>query len=214
MEKCEYKGFEETLTLDRGKSRFDTTLHDLGLARKDLNNKIILDAGSGPAYLAEIIEAEAMKEDPEFSAKIFSLDPKYDLKLLESMEKEGKKVRDIDYAKKAVAKIKEQKLQALSGLCENLPFKNDSVDLVLSYYSVFYYAHEKYKEQFEKMLKEMIRITKDKGEIRIYPMNSAEQSDSGLVNDILKNEKNIIIDIPKDNEELLIIRKNLEKQRD
>ncbi len=131
-------------------------LEDLELKKEDLENKTILDIGAGTREFAKDIERSGI------SARVFSLDPFY-----AAMEGEVK-----DIIKNRSAPNIEKRTTA--GFGEELPFKDESFDLVISEFSLPFYT--KSRKDLNDFFSEINRVTKPGGEVRIFGLYTASES--------------------------------------
>ena len=136
---------------------FDQICSALGLKKENLHTKLILDLGSGGASFAEEIS-----KHPELSSRVISLDPNYNLDTLSDENR--------DIMQEAVEGIKKDKLSAVAGLSERLPFKDSIFDLIISNHAIpWHIAYE--PEKIKSSLQEIIRVLKQGGEVRMSPID-------------------------------------------
>ncbi|MBI2120881.1 MAG: class I SAM-dependent methyltransferase [Parcubacteria group bacterium] len=135
---------------------FEDVSSELGIIREDLKGKIILDIGSGGAGFAE-----GVKQNKELKSRVISLDPNYNL---ETLSEENR-----DLMRNAVKEINKEGLDAVAGLSESLPFKNESFDLIISNHAVPWHIAED-AEKVTKSIKEIIRTLKPGGEVKLHPV--------------------------------------------
>lgn len=137
---------------------YEQILSELNLTEGDIKDKFILDLGSGGAGFAE-----GVKQNEELLSRVVSVDPNYNLATLS--------VENANLMNEAVKNITEQKLDAVAGLAENLPFKNETFDLVISNHAVPWHFAEN-TEKISKSIKEIMRVLKPGGEARLYPVET------------------------------------------
>lgn len=139
----------------------------LKFKREDLENKFVLDLGAGPkARLARDLEESGIK------ATVVSLSPEY-------ANKEQRKLLEPSFLDKFKMIIKNEKTRRLeiAGVAEELPFKDESFDEVLSLFSVSTWSLENYKF----WISEICRVLKPNGVARIGPFISPKAGpDFGL----------------------------------
>lgn len=162
--------YNEIITPDRARGegvKPEMIMANLGLRDEDLKNKTILDIGSGSAEFAGLIEKK-----PELAARVISLDPKYNLENLQKILEEGEIVANMETIKDTIKKIKENKLQAIAALSEDMSFlKDESMDFIASHFSVPWHCDD--PQKLKKRIEESIRILKSGGEIRLYPIDES-----------------------------------------
>lgn len=124
----------------------------LGFKPEDLVGKVILDVGSGPAIFAE--EAEAI------GAEVVSLDPQPGTQSESMSDEERKQLLE----RISVGKI-------IPGIAQELPFADESFDMVTAMMSVPNYLPSIESEK-QLALLEMARVLKPRGEARICPVLS------------------------------------------
>ncbi len=152
----------------------------------DNPNEVIIDMGSGlKQNLAREVESRGLR------AKVISVDPS----LLdgEHLEDNERKVSGSFHA------------NTVAAFAERLPFSSNSIDKILVHSSIPYYSIS--EEIFLVELKEMIRVLKPGGEIKIYPypaFSNAQKFNYSAINE--KMMKNMEIETVLDRY-LLIIKK-------
>jgi SAM-dependent methyltransferase len=153
IEQKRISDWKEVAHTDRGVGEY---LRFLNLGREDLEDKKILDIGAGLGKFAE----GAAKEN--ISNKIYSLEPFLSIAKEEIISGTKEKT---DYSAEAL-KAKEK---MVAGIAEEMPFKENTFDLVLSLYAMPLYAIS--KMSVLNFFRNIIKITKNGGEIRLYPIN-------------------------------------------
>ncbi|MEK7134714.1 MAG: class I SAM-dependent methyltransferase [Patescibacteria group bacterium] len=166
---------------------FEQISSELELSNEDIKEKLILDLGIGGAGFAE-----GIKKHQELSFRVVSLDPNYNLKTL--TEENG------DLMKDAIKEIKEQKLEAVAGLSESLPFKDEAFDLVISNHAVPWHIAED-TEKVVRSIVEIIRVLKPGGEARLHPV---EEKTAQVIESAINENCSI-----ESRKGIIIIRKNL-----
>lgn len=131
---------------------------------KLLTNKTVLDLGSGLGGLAK--EA-TIKHVP---TKVFSVNPRIITEATRSKERKYTLELVEDCGKTENVQKKHDDLLT-SALGENLPYKNESFDIVFDVMAVTHYSNE---NNFRKAINEMFRVTKKGGQIYIYADFGAE----------------------------------------
>lgn len=167
-------------------------LENLELTTEDLEGKKILDIGSGGASLAlDNLQSHVVSIDPKYGS-----DYDTDNYIINNAEKQ----------------LKKKKLPHLSGLSEELPFSNDTFDLILSHFGSPMYQTERNSLEIaeklvKKAIKEMARVLKEGGQIRLRSVMDREYTpEKKWIEEALE-------DIPgqqfstKYNNELMIIKK-------
>jgi len=139
---------EEFTPLETDEEVFDKYVRGLDLTSEDFNKKI-LDVGGGRAQFAR------WAKENHISDKIFTIDP---------------------YAISAT--VAEQKSKSVAGRVQDLPFQNESFDLVVSSGAVpmIFGGMEEADEIANAIfvsLKEELRVLKPGGEIRFGPIPAA-----------------------------------------
>jgi ubiquinone/menaquinone biosynthesis C-methylase UbiE len=162
-----FKSPEERLVTDRG---YEQYLNSFCMAEKELAGKKVLDIGSGISEFP-VRANEKLKES---GTMVVALDPMYaslgqnfeefkDIVRKANMELVSKaKERD---PKTAFEKIKSAP-NKLAGSHQELPFDDESFDLVLANNSITQYED---RGITKKALEEAIRVTTEHGEIRVQP---------------------------------------------
>ena len=166
---------------------FEQISSELDLSEKDIKEKLILDLGSGGAGFAE-----GVKKQQELSSRVVSLDPNYNL---ETLTEENR-----DLMRDAVKEISEQKLQAVAGLSESLPFKDEVFDLIISNHAVPWHISGDTKKVI-KSIEEIVRVLKPGGEARLHPV---EENVVRIIHGILGKDCSI-----ETRKGTVIIKKNL-----
>lgn len=158
MEKMPEQKFDikKTYMSDRGLLDY---LKGLEIQTDELEDKngIILDLGAGAAQnLAKDIR------ELNLNVKVISVDPR--LALTQAVEL-GLPGGSSQTRKRG--KINPE-VGSLAAYSDNLPFKDNSFEDIYAFYSVPFYLEN--QEEIQKTLTEMIRVTKNKGEIRAFPI--------------------------------------------
>jgi len=149
---------------------------------EDVKEKLILDLGSGGAGFAE-----GIKKHQELSSRVVSLDPNYNLRTLTEENR--------DLMQDAVKEINEQKLEAVAGLSESLPFKDEVFDLIISNHAVPWHISGD-TEKVVKSIEEIVRVLKHGGEARLHHVEEkiAQAIESAISgNYSIESRKGIII---------------------
>ncbi|OWK27078.1 MAG: hypothetical protein US76_00440 [Parcubacteria group bacterium GW2011_GWA2_38_13b] len=179
------------------KEYFDNLRMDIGI----IFEKKILDIGAGTRRFAKEVS------ELDIEAKVYSVDPIYYLSINELNKQLLKSKENIEYIK--VFNIPEVKKRTVAALAEELPFKDEVFDLVISLFCLPMYINN--ERQVEKFFAGIARILKNSGEIRLYPVGLGA---------IHKKEVLLAIDIQIDElvksgfrvienkNDLLILRKN------
>lgn len=162
----------------------DTTITDssfkaykelLNISEEKLKKKVILNLGSG---MRQKFEEEARSKGIE----IISLSPDLSKrKYRESINPE------------ALERFLDSENRSVSGIGQELPFKDASFDFILSLYSVPYYLDRPVqKDELSLILEEIVRVLKIGGEARIYPI---EKSMLDEVRDALQifDEREVVV---------------------
>ncbi len=171
---------------------FEQITSELKLKEQDLKNKVILDVGSGGGGFAA-----GVKERPELDSRVISLDPNYNLETLSE--------ENADLIKDSLQELKSEQLPAVTGLSQELPFKDESVDLIVSNHAVPWHISDN-SEKISKSIEEMVRVLKPGGEIRLNPINEELYN---IVKTAVEDAKRQKIELEKQ-ENLIIIRKQIE----
>jgi len=154
--------WKECSPTDRG---FEGYLQWLGLEEEDLMGKKILDIGSGLNQFAEDIKNKNLNID------VISLDLFYSLS-----QKERERLFKDRHSEETFPETKEKldilaehgrEGKLIAGLAEELPFKDESFDMVFSLFAMPAYAES--DEQVKKFVSEVQRVLKKGGSARIYP---------------------------------------------
>lgn len=150
-----FKNWKDIPTTSRGMTEY---LSDLDLTPEEIAGKKILDIGAGIRKFAKGAEDRGIKAD------IYSLDPMYSVLQKKSFAQCGNDNLVKRFKKNESFSIKEKTVAALE---ENLPFKDNFFDMVVSEYCMPLYAFV--EEQIERFLLEVIRVLKNKGQARLFP---------------------------------------------
>jgi len=67
-------------------------------------------------------------------------------------------------------RLGEGHINAVASLAPNLPFKNETFDLIVDSFGPGFYLHSKGRQEFEKYLVSIFDLLKQGGEARIYPV--------------------------------------------
>ncbi len=148
-------------TSDRGGRERDIEDYEgyLGFKKESLEGKIVLDLGSG--------EQELLSQDLKNSginAKVFHINPDYSLE---------KKFRE------KVLENPEWQKRSIGAVGQELPFKNETFDEIFALYSVTVFADPVYDnpEAAKKWMREITRVLKPGGEIRIAPISAENEQE-------------------------------------
>ena len=171
---------------------FHSYLDDLGLSEADIKNKRVLDVGAGARTFASHCIRTGINRE------IYSLKPR----IGETYPEEEKEITAIIGEKEK----KEIDSKTVKAVMENMPFKDQSMDLVLAENAMPGFDSEKGEEMrssVQNSFDEIIRVLKPGGEARLYPiyLNECEQSRRPLVEEIekklaeLRKNKNLEITI-------------------
>lgn len=144
---------EQIPTSDRG---LDKYLLDLNLTKEELVGKRILDLGSGTRRFAKEVE------DNGIVAEVFSVDP-----IFEDPSQKIEKGADELASQLAETNRLSVTKKTVAALGENLPFKNDSFDLILAEYSLP--VHATSEKQIDEFFHDSIRSLRVGGELRFCP---------------------------------------------
>ena len=161
---------------------FEQICSELGLREEDIIGKFILDLGSGGAGFSE-----GIKKHPEFSSRVVSMDPNYNPRTLTEENKE--------LMKDAVKEIGAQKLEAVAGLSEKIPFADATFDLIISNHAIPWHIAEDVGK-VQKSVEEIVRILKSGGEVRLHPV---EENITRVIADAVggdysvENKKGVVI---------------------
>ena len=86
--------------------------------------------------------------------------------------------------------IKKNDLEAVAALSEELPIKNESIDLIISNHAVPWHIANDI-EKVDKSLEEMIRVLKHGGEIRLNPV---DEGIFNIIRDVVNRHDNLILE--------------------
>ena len=139
--------FEDSYLSDRP---FEAYEKIFSLTKEGLEGKTILDLGSGASeFFKRGVDERGIK------ANIVSMNPK-----LGPGDDQGERVRKLS-----------SKKNALAAIAEELPFKDESFDLILSLAAVPLWlpVHE---DDYAKAFREAARVLKSGGVIKFFPVNS------------------------------------------
>ncbi len=150
------------MVLDRKLERY---LFSFKLRLEDLENKKILDVGSGKALFA--------KEAKQLGLNVTALDPLYLTKEGRGFFKKNKKENEIHH-------------DAVAGLAQELPFNDGQFDIVFFMYSAFFYAES--ASNLDDYVNEGLRVLKQKGKLLIYPLYEVEEGSMTIINNNQKKE--------------------------
>lgn len=131
-------------------SHLPRALSGLNLKTEDLTGKKVLEVGSGKAYVAE----EARKEGIDILSFDFVYGTQEGRRIFQEYSLDGRYIIIDDP-------------NAVAGVAESLPFKDEAFDFVLAYSSVPKWSISICKA--EVAIDEMIRVLKSEGELRIFP---------------------------------------------
>lgn len=127
----------------------------------DFENKKVLEIGTGPGFII----SELLKE--KFS-KIYGIDISLNMLIRASS-------RNID-----------ERLMLINSKAENLPLKNDSIDLIISRGSVFFW------KDLSKAFREIYRVLRDNGFLLIgggYGISTPDEIIDEILTDLKKDVK-------------------------
>ncbi len=134
--------------------------------KQSLDNKIIVELGTGPGHILE----ELLKEKFKY---IYGIDISLEMLLRAKIRNNNNK-----------------RLQLINANVENIPLKEKSVDLIISRGSIFFW------ENFDKAFREIYRVLKEDGFLLIgggygisTPDNIVEEILNNFKNSISKNIK-------------------------
>lgn len=165
--------------------------HLLKMTEKDWTNKSILSLGSGKK-----------NDDPNrvFSgAVVTALDPSF----FTGTKEEYEKLPELVKKSLVIRRDENTATNKIKGLAQELPFKDESFDLIISTFSVPMYIPDK---ETQKVFEEMLRVCKIGGEIRLYPFSTNNYRNILLFLDSLNVEYELM-NIQEPN--LLVVRKNI-----
>ncbi len=148
-----YMNPEQIPTSNRG---LDKYLLDLKLTKEELSGKRILDLGSGTRRFAKEVEDNGIK------AEVFSIDP-----IFEDPNQKVEKGADELAGQLAETDRPSITKKTVAALGENLPFKDNSFDLILAEYSLP--AHATSEKQIDEFFQDAIRSLRVGGELRFCP---------------------------------------------
>jgi len=187
----EKQNFRDASLTDRG---IDDYIKDLDISEEELKdpNMRILDLGSG-------IQQELSRQSKErgYESKIVSVDPKLSL----SLEKDLSKLEFSGDRLKRIQARKNLPDDTLAAVAQDLPFKDNSFDRVFAMWSVPGYIQD--PQEIRVVLKEMIRVVKDGGIVKAYPLLDEQ---APIIRDFLADQPDLefFIDETRD---LLAIKK-------
>src|SRR3989344_2717603 len=141
---------EKIPTSNRGLEKY---LSDLNLTKETLEDKRILDLGSGTRRFAKELEDGGVK------AEIFSLDPIFE----NPKEKIEAGAEELSEQLSKTRRVQ----NTVAGLGEHLPFKNNSFDLILAEYSLP--AHATSKKQIDDFFESSLSSLRVGGKLRFCP---------------------------------------------
>ena len=144
--------------------------------KKSLDNKVIAELGTGPGHVLE----ELLKENFD---KVYGVDISLDMLMRAKSRNAG-----------------HNKLQLINANVESLPFKDNSLDLIISRGSIFFWKN------LDKALREIYRVLKNDGFLLVgggYGISTPDR----IVEEILNNFKK---DISKNVKPKLNIDKTIE----
>lgn len=145
---------------------------DMDLSAEDLKKKI-LDVGSGSGKFAK------WTHEHDINSHIYSLEP------IENLHEKSKGVR---------------------GMVEQMPFKNEEFDIVISNGAIpMIFAGSQYsgmrEDKMREGIKEMLRVTKKGGEVRMWPIVNGEVHEWDRE---VRNSLNIILEELRNKERVII----------
>ena len=149
----ERNAYEGTTITDRSLASYKEFL---GLPIEDLRGKLVLDIGSG--YSGRFAR-EAAKE----GINVIAFNP--ELKSGLAIQGLNKKVLP-----GILDKVKVEKINAVAGIAQEMPFKDNSFDAEVALFSVPH-CMPKYKSEYKLMFDEILRTLKPGGQAFIFPMN-------------------------------------------
>ncbi|OHA05678.1 MAG: hypothetical protein A2934_01765 [Candidatus Sungbacteria bacterium RIFCSPLOWO2_01_FULL_47_10] len=151
----------------------DEYLKFLELTRDDLAGKKILDIGSGLNQCAEDIKKERLRADVVPFDYFYSL-PQH---ARENLYKNRYDEKDFVKVKEALGRVGGSGLtgELVAGRAEKLPFRDESFDMVICFFSMPLYAES--REQAGAFMREVERVLKKGGTARIYPSRYGGKGD-------------------------------------
>lgn len=186
-----YSDFEKTRSTFRG---IEEVCRVLGLQKEKFKNKTVLDIGSGLGGLA--LDLASL---PELNTQIISIDPRYTKEYFQKSltifntkcEKAGikppKTMEELVKLKEkfnvtepvtlldATSELQKRGQPMVAGTAEALPFKDKSLDLVLSSYAIPTIMEDK-PEQIQKAIQEIGRTLKIRGKAYLGPISNELKS--------------------------------------
>jgi SAM-dependent methyltransferase len=115
----------------------------LELEKEDLENKKVLDVGSSTGRIVEEIN--------KIGGKAFGLDPIY-----------------VDKKREEVLKNKDNLVAGMAGNGNDMPFKNETFDIIINNFSTFNYA--KNEDIVSKNFEQQLELLREEGAIYVFPL--------------------------------------------
>ncbi|MCL5733526.1 MAG: class I SAM-dependent methyltransferase [Patescibacteria group bacterium] len=149
----ERRAYEGTTITDRSLASYREYL---GLPIEDLKGKLVLDIGSGHS-------GRFIREADKEGINVVAFNPE----LKSGLAIEGLNKRELPGV---LDKGKIGKINAVAGIVQEMPFKDNSFDAEVALFSVPHYM-PKYKSEYKLMFNEILRTLKPGGQAFIFPMN-------------------------------------------
>lgn len=170
---------QDTITASHADAGLEEYEHEFCFSREELKGKTILDLGSGTTdkFAREVKQAG-------IDAKVVSLSP--DLHTSYGARSSREKVAP------------DWKIRGVAAIAQQLPFKDNSFDMILGAYSVTYYATT--EKDVNAYVREIKRVLKKGGEARLVPVYD---NGSGRESELIKKAAeavNLSFLIPVDKE--------------
>lgn len=156
----------------------------------DLEGKDVLDVGSGLGGLVKSAVAEGVK------TRIISVNPRLSLPKWRHHQKDETELQLVDYLPKSLKKAQRvHDHNSVAAFAQALPFKDSSFDLIFDNFGVSYYSGAKEEIGiFEPAIKEMLRVLRQGGHIRIGDICNYGLRERNLSSEPSENEQ-ILIDL-------------------
>ena len=175
----EQESAEASLKTEGGLNYYESHLQ---ITDEDLRNKEILDLGSGPTTL---FAKEAEERIP--GAKITSLDFSFDKSRLEEHGNDFNDPRSGWKLERSEAEGKTGGDRKVSGLFTNLPFRDESFDLVVSSGAMPLYLTN--PEQIKEAFREVARVLRQGGKAHLGPVTFTDVVDKDFTKSVKETHR-------------------------
>lgn len=163
------KEFNDPLTEEQLKKRFEYILGNLGLPYNDLHNKKILDVGAGERPIAAYCQLKRI------SSEVYSVEPNIDYEMYASS-------RELENWPGIKAQIDRKTVRDKR---DALSFEDETFDLVINHATMPGFKNDlqdgnikKMKTGINQLFNEVIRVLKHGGEARLFPAETINDDEA------------------------------------